>query len=115
MQSEFACHVGLAGKFFCRACWVKGSDALADALLEEASRSHQTRQESPAASDDGSALGVDGASDDAAKGAEESGSAAGQKSKGRRKRVLETMSSMVTRLKAFVNVSPVPSNLDYLG
>ncbi|KAJ7442954.1 hypothetical protein B0H11DRAFT_1748777, partial [Mycena galericulata] len=26
MQSEFACHIGLRGKFFCRACWVKGSD-----------------------------------------------------------------------------------------
>ncbi|KAJ3877317.1 hypothetical protein F5051DRAFT_440725 [Lentinula edodes] len=27
MQSEFACHVGLAGKFFCRCCFVKGRDA----------------------------------------------------------------------------------------
>ncbi|KAJ3757100.1 hypothetical protein EV360DRAFT_46748 [Lentinula raphanica] len=27
MQSEFACHVGLAGKYFCRSCWVKGRDA----------------------------------------------------------------------------------------
>ncbi|KAJ7707193.1 hypothetical protein B0H14DRAFT_2228663, partial [Mycena olivaceomarginata] len=24
MQSEFACHIGLRGKLFCRACWVKG-------------------------------------------------------------------------------------------
>ncbi|KAJ6574068.1 hypothetical protein B0H19DRAFT_1208170 [Mycena capillaripes] len=28
MQSEFACHIGLRGKYFCRACWVKGSDAM---------------------------------------------------------------------------------------
>jgi hypothetical protein len=28
MQSEFACHIGLRGKYFCRACWVKGSDNL---------------------------------------------------------------------------------------
>ncbi|KAJ7110547.1 hypothetical protein C8R44DRAFT_633975 [Mycena epipterygia] len=28
MQSEFACHIGLRGKFFCRACWVKGTDAM---------------------------------------------------------------------------------------
>lgn len=28
MQSEFACHIGLPGKLFCRACWVKGRDAL---------------------------------------------------------------------------------------
>ncbi|KAJ7603920.1 hypothetical protein FB45DRAFT_1085359 [Roridomyces roridus] len=30
MQSEFACHIGLQGKFFCRACWVKGSDSMED-------------------------------------------------------------------------------------
>ncbi|KAF8493146.1 hypothetical protein JB92DRAFT_3234904 [Gautieria morchelliformis] len=24
MQSEFACHIGLRGKFFCQCCWVKG-------------------------------------------------------------------------------------------
>src|ERR1700683_1706744 len=24
MQSELACHVRLAGKFFCRCCWAKG-------------------------------------------------------------------------------------------
>ncbi|KAL1726516.1 hypothetical protein EV714DRAFT_219219 [Schizophyllum commune] len=24
MQSEFACHIGLRGKLFCRMCWVKG-------------------------------------------------------------------------------------------
>jgi hypothetical protein len=28
MQSEFACHIGLRGKYFCRACWVKGSENL---------------------------------------------------------------------------------------
>ncbi|KAJ7480501.1 hypothetical protein B0H11DRAFT_1915899 [Mycena galericulata] len=28
MQSEFACHIGLRGKLFRRACWVKGHDAL---------------------------------------------------------------------------------------
>lgn len=26
MQSELACHIGLAGKFFCRICKVKGAD-----------------------------------------------------------------------------------------
>jgi hypothetical protein len=24
MQSEFACHIGFRGNFFCRVCWVKG-------------------------------------------------------------------------------------------
>lgn len=32
MQSKFACHIGMRGKFFCRACWVKGTDA-ADATM----------------------------------------------------------------------------------
>ncbi|THU93269.1 hypothetical protein K435DRAFT_829530 [Dendrothele bispora CBS 962.96] len=27
MQSEFAAHIGLRGKYFCRVCWVKGADA----------------------------------------------------------------------------------------
>ncbi|KAF4615110.1 hypothetical protein D9613_003453 [Agrocybe pediades] len=27
MHSEFACHIGLTGKYFCRTCWVKGTDA----------------------------------------------------------------------------------------
>lgn len=28
MQSEIVCHISMTGKYFCRACWVKGSDAL---------------------------------------------------------------------------------------
>jgi len=28
MQAEFACHIGMRGKYFCRSCWVKGSDAM---------------------------------------------------------------------------------------
>ncbi|KAI0631172.1 hypothetical protein C8Q77DRAFT_1279900 [Trametes polyzona] len=30
MQSEFACHIGLQAKFFCRNCWVKGRDIAGD-------------------------------------------------------------------------------------
>ncbi|KAJ3933723.1 MAG: hypothetical protein NXY57DRAFT_1060372, partial [Lentinula lateritia] len=29
LLSEFACHIGLRGKLFCRTCWVKGKDAKA--------------------------------------------------------------------------------------
>jgi hypothetical protein len=32
MQSDFSCHIGLMGKFFCRICLVKGKDALEEAL-----------------------------------------------------------------------------------
>ncbi|KAF9056802.1 hypothetical protein BDP27DRAFT_1433532 [Rhodocollybia butyracea] len=34
MQSEFSCHIGLWGKYFCRSCWVKGLDA-SDELHEK--------------------------------------------------------------------------------
>ncbi|OSX60535.1 hypothetical protein POSPLADRAFT_1148718, partial [Postia placenta MAD-698-R-SB12] len=34
MQSKFACHIGLHGKLFCRACWVCGKDAAGNADLE---------------------------------------------------------------------------------
>ena len=33
MQSEFACHIGMRGKLFCRACWVKGADALVESVV----------------------------------------------------------------------------------
>ncbi|KAF5318718.1 hypothetical protein D9619_011028 [Psilocybe cf. subviscida] len=36
MQSEFACHIGMNGKYFCRGCWVKTSDA-EDVPVPEAS------------------------------------------------------------------------------
>lgn len=36
MQSEFACHIGLTGKYFCRSCWVKTRDAEDDETTAEA-------------------------------------------------------------------------------
>ncbi|KAJ7780683.1 hypothetical protein DFH07DRAFT_910197 [Mycena maculata] len=30
MQSEFACHIGFKGRFFCRVCWVKGDPDVED-------------------------------------------------------------------------------------
>lgn len=41
MHSEFACHIGLQGKFFCCSCWVKGSDA--DELETYYTLQHVTR------------------------------------------------------------------------
>ncbi|KAH9945634.1 hypothetical protein B0H21DRAFT_693918 [Amylocystis lapponica] len=76
MQSEFACHIGLAGKFFCRNCWVKGHDQ---------------------ASDEGS--DASGAMDDAA-----ATDSSPPKPKSRRKKALESMADMVTRVKAFIKV-----------
>ena len=43
MQSEFACHIGLSGKFFCRACWVKGKDMGNNPVAEHAGHQEQHR------------------------------------------------------------------------
>ncbi|KAF4617992.1 hypothetical protein D9613_012967 [Agrocybe pediades] len=53
MQSEFACHIGLTGKFFCRTCWVKGTDAQDSANAAPAAPAVQipeNREASPVAS-----------------------------------------------------------------
>ena len=99
MQSEFACHIGLKGKLFCRACWVKGTDAQADAT--------QQWSDSPKSSSHGSE--ADTASDSEASernsdGAATASVAPSKRKKGHQKRVLESMSSMVDRVKAFTKV-----------
>jgi len=102
MQSEFACHIGLKGKLFCRACWVKGTDALAETMLEQSDspRSHASphNNEADTANETGSLAGsetLDGSSDNASY----------NKTKGLRKRALESMSNMVARVKTFVKVN----------
>src|SRR5882762_6469214 len=70
MQSQFACHIGLGGKFFCRACWVKGTDATGNA--DEESGNNQD----DVVSDNGSAAGSEVVADD---GGSDSGSTSGKK------------------------------------
>lgn len=53
MHSEFACHIGLRGKYFCRTCMVKGSDAQ-DADNMPTTRDNATPDNSPRPSVDGS-------------------------------------------------------------
>ncbi|KAL6306470.1 hypothetical protein BKA93DRAFT_840752 [Sparassis latifolia] len=97
MQSEFACHIGLCGKLFCRACWVKGHDALQDndgGLADQDNHSGASDNEgSEVASDEGSDVDV-GSETEARSG----------KKKGRRKKAFESMSNMVERVKAFIKV-----------
>jgi hypothetical protein len=99
MQSEFACHIGLGGKFFCRACWVKGTDASADSA--EDPNSLNTANQAEQLSDNESAAGSEATVDG---GRSDDGSSAGSKPKSRRKRALESMSNMVSRVKSFVKV-----------
>ncbi|KAJ7290654.1 hypothetical protein C8J57DRAFT_1213292 [Mycena rebaudengoi] len=85
MQSEFACHIGLRGKLFCRACWVKEGPAVQDGNASEASEA-------------GSVAGSD-ESDTAA------ATMTGGKGKGKgKKRVKETMQQIITRVKAFMTI-----------
>jgi hypothetical protein len=109
MQSEFACHIGLKGKLFCRACWVKGSDAVAESEQEESDsrrEDHDGSDNEP--SENGSVAGSDAAVEtDNEAGNEQASdvaSASGKKGKGRRKKALESMASMVNRAKAFIKV-----------
>ncbi|OSD04147.1 hypothetical protein PYCCODRAFT_1364884 [Trametes coccinea BRFM310] len=74
MQSEFACHIGLQAKFFCRACWCKGRD-----VPEERKQAAKDVDLDPES------------------GLDEEG-----KKKGRAKRALESMTQMVDRVTAFL-------------
>lgn len=46
MQSEFSCHIGLRGKFFCRVCGVKGKDAAATNPLGQSLQTQDSADES---------------------------------------------------------------------
>lgn len=95
MQSEFACHVGLAGKFFCRCCWVKGRDAEDEAI----SRPQRERAVSPI-------------SDTASIGSAQSANSSQQSSvKGSRRRHPETLAQLKDRAKRFLEVCDFFSNL----
>ncbi|KAK7027138.1 hypothetical protein R3P38DRAFT_3268099 [Favolaschia claudopus] len=98
MQSEFACHIGLRGKLFCRACWVKGSDANA-----------ADSAETPAPADRGEsdAESVGGSNEGSVAGSGDESDAAGKKkkrAKGKGK-VQETLTQMIHRVTSFMKVN----------
>ncbi|KAI0751777.1 hypothetical protein C8Q80DRAFT_1099078 [Daedaleopsis nitida] len=80
MQSEFACHMGMRAKFFCRNCWVKGKDA-----TDVAERSYNP---------DATAEGTTGARSQGA----------GPQTRGKGKKRLEGMADMLKRVRAFITV-----------
>lgn len=80
MQSEIACHIGLAGKFFCRNCMVHGHDP---PDLDASKSAKQTSGAPSVASDS---------------------SGGSEKKKGKRK---ETMQELVDRARRFLGVSIV--------
>ena len=100
MQSEFACHIGLRGKYFCRTCMVKGSDAADDLVLHPVDQPNETTDNPTSEMSD---AGSDGASE-ISDTTDQAGLSANPSTQSRKKRakVVETMSSMVTRIKAFL-------------
>ncbi|KAJ6462550.1 hypothetical protein C8R45DRAFT_841581 [Mycena sanguinolenta] len=92
MQSEFACHIGLRGKLFCRACWVKGPDAL----------DPDTSPATTGAADEGPPS--DNARNTSDLSDVSDSSDTGSKKGGRRKKAKESLEQMVRRVKDFVKV-----------
>lgn len=103
MQSEFACHIGLGGKFFCRACWVKGMDTLAEKVSGKKNPGGGDSEASHGETSGSEHVSEDAASDMGA-GANSDTVNAPKKPKGRAKRAAESLASMVTRIKDFVTV-----------
>ncbi|KAF7371200.1 hypothetical protein MSAN_00755500 [Mycena sanguinolenta] len=95
MQSEFACHIGLRGKLFCRACWVKGVDGLDSAAPDP----------EPGGGDDGSSLGGSDRSD-------VSEDSTGSKKGKKRKKVKETLGQMIQRVKNFVTIGRLRNKVE---
>ncbi|EJD48321.1 hypothetical protein AURDEDRAFT_61105 [Auricularia subglabra TFB-10046 SS5] len=79
MQSEFACHIGLRGRHFCRTCWVQGKTSETDTddlPAHERERGDASGNDSTASASAASAV--------------------------KKKRPLETMSTMLQRVQDFV-------------
>lgn len=92
MQSEFACHVGLRGRLFCRVCKVEGNVEGADDDEDPGpARSEGNAGDTSDAGSVNSDASVEGGT---------------KKSKGKRtNKQTETMAEMIQRIKNFMTVS----------
>ncbi|KAJ7596205.1 hypothetical protein C8J56DRAFT_1022550 [Mycena floridula] len=105
MQSEFACHIGLRGKFFCRICKVKGKDATDEVVDvpppdEEAIPSLQRNSEAndDADSDNSSVVSSDNGSAESVT----SQSSKPGTTKPKKNKVPESLENMLRRIKDFI-------------
>jgi hypothetical protein len=96
MQSEFACHIGFRGKFFCRVCWVKG-------VPDEDEDEDQGEADDTSASDASSAAS-----------GTESVTRAEKPKKGKKKQKKnESVADMISRITQFMTVRfGVPNDLE---
>ncbi|KAJ7502053.1 hypothetical protein B0H11DRAFT_1712975, partial [Mycena galericulata] len=87
MQSEFACHIGFRGKFFCRACWVKGDPEKGDDDDDDdaAEQSDQSSLSDASSADSGSA------------------NATKKKKKKSKKKKLQSVTEMISRVRQFMS------------
>ncbi|KAI0355311.1 hypothetical protein OH77DRAFT_1424796, partial [Trametes cingulata] len=113
MQSEFACHMGLRAKFFCRNCWCKGRDDTEHTARTREDNDHASVTSDHSVASESNPAGGDGDSEedgldrndvDGPSGSEteSAGEARNGKRRGRAKRALESMSDMLSRVTAFI-------------
>lgn len=103
MQSELSCHIGMLGKFFCRVCYVKGTDQSMERDTEKEAKSNETNYESDAVSIASSDVS---ASQDPGESPNEvscNKSTAVAKESGRRKKD-ESLAELVGRTRDFLRV-----------
>ncbi|KIK49825.1 hypothetical protein GYMLUDRAFT_253531 [Collybiopsis luxurians FD-317 M1] len=93
MQSEFAAHIGLRGKYFCRVCWVKGSDTKQPILTPDNPEGSASDISIQSEGHTGSASVLESAV---------SSDAASQASPKKAKKFMELFSQMLDRVSAFV-------------
>lgn len=111
MQSEFACHIGLRGKLFCRACWVAGGKAGKDLSAPAGSDAGGTVDMSSAGSEDDheEAHSIASQTSIASGNSAVPDKTTTPQKKSRRRKVLETFEQMRDRITAFIKVCSVPS------
>lgn len=90
MQSELACHVGLAGKLFCRCCFVHGRDSSESKLPVRSQTSSLLQQDHTSDSDSVASLHLSESQEHGRKG---------------KTRKQETMEQLLARTHRFLGVS----------
>ena len=107
MQSEFACHMGLRAKFFCRNCWVKGRDASGTQQDLQDGLHLNPHDSGDSGSEAGGHTSASGPEDDSGVSGSEAGSElrATPVKKKRATRVKESMADLKIRVTSFLKVS----------
>ncbi|KAJ3841113.1 hypothetical protein F5878DRAFT_611129 [Lentinula raphanica] len=102
MQSEFAGHIGLRGKYFCRVCWVKGVDASnRDPEANDSDGAHSEASDN-SIHDGHRASDTEHSQSSASEELSTSRSAPKKQPKKKKAKFMETFNQMVDRVSSFV-------------